>query len=501
MLPNTSDGKPAIDHNTKVKASIILPDLKKVDRNPAWIKYCIQDSKTQLYDGVYYDPPIKYQWTSKQPIKPKNVRIYECHVGMSSEEPKVATYRYFADNILPKIKDSGYTVVQIMAIMEHVYYACFGYQVTNFFAVCSRSGTPDDFKYLVDKAHELGLYVVLDLIHSHASTNVLDGINQFDGTDHQYFHGGPSGTHKLWDARLFNFSHWEVVRFLLSNLAWWIEEYHVDGFRFDAVTSILYKHHGIEYSFTGNYKEYFGDQCDLDGIVYLMLANYLIHTLKPEAITIAEDVSGMPTLCRPIAYGGIGFDYRLFMSIPDKWIKIIKESKDDNWNMGELAFTLTNRRYREPCIAYSESHDQAIVGDKTISMWLFGQEIYDGMSTLKPPSIVVDRGIALHKMIRLLTFTLGGEAYLNFMGNEFGHPEWIDFPRLGNNWSYRYCLRKWSLQTSKTLKFQFLYKFDMAIMKLDDMYGILNASHQYVSLAHETDKIIVYEKGKASFCV
>mmetsp|Transcript_22027 Transcript_22027/g.16408 ORF Transcript_22027/g.16408 Transcript_22027/m.16408 type:complete len:231 (+) Transcript_22027:886-1578(+) len=229
--------------------------------------------------------------------------------------------------------------------------------------------------------------VVMDLIHSHASTNVLDGISRFDGTDFQYCHAGAKGHHSQWDSMLFDYSKYEVLRFLLSNLAFYMEEYRFDGFRFDAITSILYHHHGIGVGFSGNYKEYFGVHVDVEGIVYLMLANDLIHQINPEAITIAEDVSGMPTLCRRVDEGGIGFDYRLSMYIPDMWIKILKELKDDDWNMGHITFSLTNRRWKEKCVGYAESHDQAIVGDKTISMWLFDREIYTSMSVFDHLSI------------------------------------------------------------------------------------------------------------------
>lgn len=443
---------------------------------------------------------MKYIWKYEKPtVQPTSHRIYECHIGMSSEEGKINSYRNFADDVIPRIKKNGYNTIQIMAIMEHVYYASFGYHVTNFQAVSSRFGTPDDFKYLVDKAHENGLLVVIDCIHSHASMNVMDGINSFDGTDHQYFHSGPKGYHKLWDSRLFNYSHWEVLRFLLSSLRLYMEEYKVDGFRFDAVTCIMFAHHGIHMSFSGSYHEYFGTAADNEGIVYLMLANYLIHKLNPYAISIAEDVSGMPTLCRPVVEGGIGFDYRLNMSIPDKWIQLLKEVKDENWNMGNITFTLTNRRDREKCIAYVESHDQAIVGDKTQSMWLFDKEIYDGMATTKPPTLVVDRGMALHKMLRLITFSLGGESYLNFMGNEFGHPDWIDFPRAGNGWSYHYCRRQWHLVDQPNSRFTLLNNFDRAMLELDSNFALLENRHQYITLAHEVDKVIAFERGDLLF--
>jgi 1,4-alpha-glucan branching enzyme len=416
----------------------------------------IQNKSNYLYDSVFWNPEEQYKWKFPQVKQPKNLRIYEAHVGMSSKEPKVSTYIEFADEVLPRIKTLGYTAIQLMAIMEHAYYGSYGYHVTNFFAISSRSGTPDDLKYLIDKAHSLELFVLIDVIHSHASANSMDGINLFDGTEYIYFHSGERGFHKLWESRLFNYNDWETLRFLLSNCAWYMDEYKFDGFRFDGVTSILYLNHGINYSFTGSYNEYFGENFDIDGGVYLMLANELIHMKNPEAITISEDVSGMPTLCRPISEGGFGFDYRLNMSVPDKWIQVLKEQKDEQWNMGNFCFTLTNRRHNEKHVTYCESHDQSIVGDKTIAMWLFDKEIYENMSISKTPTIVIDRGMALHKMIRLLTFSLGGEAYLNFIGNEFGHPEWVDFPRQGNNFSYHYCRRRWDLCDDVTLRYRFL---------------------------------------------
>ena len=378
----------------------------------------------------------------------------------------MSTYIEFADNILPRIRELGYNCIQLMAIQEHAYYASFGYHVTSFFAPSSRCGTPEELKYLVDKAHGMNITVIMDCIHSHASSNVFDGISQFDGTDHQYSHSGAKGKHSQWDSMLFDYSKYEVLRFLLSNLSYFLTEFQFDGFRFDAVTSILYHHHGIGVGFSGDYREYFGTHVDLDGILYLMLANTIIHEINPAAITIAEDVSGMPTLCRQVSEGGIGFDYRLSMYIPDMWIKHLKEMQDENWNMGHIAFNLTNRRFKEKCVAYAESHDQAIVGDKTHSMWLFDREIYHNMSK-HSQSMVVDRGVALHKMIRLVTIGLGGEAYLNFMGNEFGHPEWIDFPREGNGFSYHYCRRQWHLGDDEALRFSCLKKFDKAFNELE----------------------------------
>ena len=335
-----------------------------------------------------------------------------------------------------------------MAVMEHVYYGSFGYDVTNPFAVSSRCGSPDDLKYLVDTAHGLGIRVLLDVVHSHISKNTEDGLAGFDigqGEADNYFLAGERGYHAQWDSRILNYSNWEVLRYLLSNIRYWLDEYRFDGFRFDGVTSMLYQHHGIGVGFSGGYHEYFGPSTNVDAVTYLMLANELTHRLFPDAITIAEDVSGMPGLCRPVAEGGVGFDFRLAMAIPDFWIKTLKHTRDEHWKMTDIRHALCNRRYTEGTVGYAESHDQGLVGDKTVAMWLFDAEIYTGMSALQPPSAVVERGMALHMMIRMVTMAIGGEAWLGFMGNEFGHPEWLDFPREGNNWSFKFCRRQWSL--------------------------------------------------------
>lgn len=381
-----------------------------------------------------------------------------------------------------------------MAVIEHAYYGSFGYQVTSFYAASSRYGTPDELKRLVDEAHRLGLFVLLDVVHSHASKNVEDGLNQFDGTNSCFFHDGPRGEHSLWDSRLFNYTEYEVLRFLLSNLRWWHDEYQFDGYRFDGVTSMLYHSRGIGEGFSGHYDEYFGLNVDTDALIYLALGNYMLHKIDDQAITIAEDVSGMPTLGRPVSEGGVGFDYRLGMAIPDKWIELLKEKKDEDWNIGNIVHTLTNRRWMEKTIAYAESHDQALVGDKTLAFWLMDKEMYTHMSIDSPPSLIIDRGIALHKIIRLLTHALGGEGYLNFMGNEFGHPEWLDFPRFGNNESYHYARRQWNLVDDERLKYKFLNNFDREMNLLDEKYQWLASDPAHVSLKHESDKVIAFER-------
>ncbi|KAI8995068.1 glycoside hydrolase superfamily [Gaertneriomyces semiglobifer] len=495
VLPKKGNGDAAIPHGSKVKLSLIKPGGERIERIPALIRRAVQDlNVSPVYEGVFWNPPKKYAFKNKPPPKPTELRIYEAHVGISSPEPRVATYTEFKDKTLPRIAYLGYNAIQLMAVMEHPYYASFGYQVTNFFAPSSRCGTPEELMELIDAAHGLGITVLLDVVHSHASKNVLDGLNEFDGTDHCYFHEGPRGRHELWDSRLFNYGHHEVLRFLLSNLRYWIVEYGFDGFRFDGVTSMLYHHHGLSAAFGGGYDDYFGGAVDTEAIVYMMLANEIMHTLHPHIITIAEDVSGMPTLCRRVSDGGIGFDYRLAMAIPDMWIKYLKETRDEEWEMGHIVHTLTNRRWKEPAIAYCESHDQALVGDKTIAFWLMDKEMYTNMSDLTPLTPVVDRGLALHKMIRLITYGLGGEGYLNFMGNEFGHPEWLDFPRAGNNSSFHYARRQYNLIDDKLLRYKYLNEFDKAMHTLESQSHWLT-SGQYVSLKHESDKVIAFERG------
>ncbi|XP_066247178.1 1,4-alpha-glucan-branching enzyme [Euwallacea similis] len=503
VLPPTPQGTPLISHLEEVKIVVLTQDNRKEDRLSPYAPYVVEPPKEQgtIYKQLFYNPPEneRYIFKNKNPDRPKSLRIYECHVGIATQELGIGTYDNFTDNILPRIVKQGYNVIQVMAIMEHAYYASFGYQVTSFYAASSRYGTPEALKRMVDKAHEYGLTVLLDIVHSHASKNVMDGLNMFDGSESCYFHEGSRGVHSLWDSRLFNYSEYEIMRFLLSNIRWWVDEYRFDGFRFDGCTSILYHSRGVGQGFSGHYDEYFGLNVDTDGIVYVMLANHTVHILNPQAITIAEDVSGMPGTCRPVDEGCLGFDYRLAMAIPDKWIEILKKYKDEDWNLGNIVHTLTNRRWMEPNVAYAESHDQALVGDKTIAFWLMDKEMYTHMSKLSDPSPIIDRGLALHKMIRFITHALGGEAWLNFMGNEFGHPEWLDFPREGNNSSYHYARRQWNLVDDKMLKYEYLNEWDAAMNKAESSYGWLAAAPAYVSLKHEDDKIVVFERSGCLF--
>ncbi len=486
-------GRDALKSGQKVQA-VVVHDGQELRRIPAYAHYVVQDPVTIEWNAQIFEPEKPFVWTDAGFAPQKPLLIYECHVGMAQEEGRIGTYREFADNILPRIKDLGYDTIQVMAIMEHPYYASFGYQVTNFFAASSRYGTPEDLKYMVNRAHEMGIAVLLDVVHSHAAKNTREGLNEFDGTDYQYFHAGPEGDHPAWNTKLFDYGKPEVLHFLLSNLKFWMTEYHFDGFRFDGVTSMLYHDHGLGTAFT-SYDKYFSMNTDTQAVTYLTLAAELIHEINPQAIVIGEDMSAMPGLCRPVEEGGMGFDYRLAMGEPDMWIKMLKEQKDEDWDLWKIWYELTIRRPGEPVIGYAESHDQALVGDKTIMFRLCDADMYWHMDRASQ-SLVIDRGMALHKLIRLLTSTLGGEGYLNFMGNEFGHPEWIDFPREGNGWSYQYCRRQWSLADNGLLRYSYLNDFDRAMVKmLKDEQVLGGKTHNLYT--HQDDKVLAYSRGKA----
>ena len=468
------------------------------DRIPAYARRVVQDPETLIFNAQVWLPPSPYQWKCNdfQPAQTP-LFIYEAHVGIAQEKQKVGSYREFTNRILKRIIKAGYNTLQLMAIPEHPYYASFGYHVSSFFAASSRFGTPEELKELIDSAHAAGISVIIDIIHSHAVSNEVEGLSLFDGTRYQYFHDGPRGYHEAWDSRCFDFGKPQVLHFLLSNCKFWLDEYRVDGFRFDGITSMLYFHHGLGKAFT-SYADYFDDSVDEEALVYLVLANQLIHDVRPDAITIAEDISGMPGLAAPLSMGGIGFDYRFAMGVPDYWIRLTKDTADENWDLGNLWHELTNRREDEKTISYAESHDQALVGDQTLIFRLIGSDIYDHMS-IHDRNIRVDRGMALHKLIRLITLATAGSGYLNFMGNEFGHPEWIDFPRKENSWSYRYARRQWHLVDDTNLKYHLLARFDHDMIALAQQYRLLEIQGPALLFEHFGDKVIAFNRAGLLF--
>ncbi|MBQ5914809.1 MAG: alpha amylase C-terminal domain-containing protein [Alistipes sp.] len=461
------------------------------DRIPAYATRVVQDEVTKNYTAQFWNPEKPYKWHDKKfdASKLGDLLIYEAHVGMAQEEAKVGTYNEFTKKILPRIKEAGYNAVQLMAIAEHPYYGSFGYHVANFFAPSSRFGTPEELKKLIDTAHKMGIAVIMDLVHAHYVKNMNEGILDLDGSGHHYSKAGEAGYQQYWDSMIFDYGKGGVEHFLLSNVKYWLDEFHFDGFRFDGVTSMLYYHRG--YIDFDSREKFFDEGVDLDAVTYLTLANRLVHDFRPKATTIAEDVSGMPGVCCKIEDGGVGFDYRLGMAIPDFWIKMLKDTPDEDWNIWEMWSILTNRLPSVKTVAYAESHDQALVGDKTIAFRLLDKLMYDSMDR-KTENLVVDRGMALHKMIRLITITCGGEAYLNFMGNEFGHPEWIDFPREGNGWSCQHARRIWSIRDNEELRYGLLAEFDKAMIELVKENRILSDGYPYNLMMDEQNKTMVY---------
>ncbi|MCD8186695.1 MAG: alpha amylase C-terminal domain-containing protein [Rikenellaceae bacterium] len=479
-----------LTHGSKVKM-LVHGENGWQERIPAYIRRVVQHEETKNFNGQFWNPPQPFDWQEDTFVagKLRSLFIYEAHVGMAQEKEGLGTYLEFIEHILPRIQDLGYNAIQLMAIAEHPYYGSFGYHVSNFFAPSSKFGTPEELKLLVRTAHRMGIAVIMDVVHSHYVKNIHEGLNELDGTDCLYSPPGPAGNHPHWDSKLFDYSKEGVQHFLLSNLKYWMEEFHFDGFRFDGVTSMAYYHHG--YTEFDDRSKYFGPEVNEDALLYLTLANRLVHDFNPEAVTIAEDVSGMPGMCVPIGEGGIGFDYRLAMAEPDFWIKLLKEKRDEEWDIRQMWEVMTNRLPGIGTIAYCESHDQALVGDKTLAFRLMDQEMYENMNRAIP-SVVVDRGMALHKMIRLFTIALGGDAYLNFMGNEFGHPEWIDFPRAGNNWSYAYARRQWSLASNGFLRYSYLNDFDRDMIHLFKKYRILEMGYAWNLLMDDKNQTIVF---------
>lgn len=468
------------------------------ERLPSYVHRVVQDPVTKVFSAQVWEPEKPYKWKHKGPGPRPHPLIYECHIGMSSEDEKVASFEEFRTNVLPHVEKLGYDTLQIMALQEHPYYGSFGYQVSNFYALSSRFGTPEEFKHLVDDAHGRGIAVVMDIVHSHSVDNEAEGLSLFDGREDLYFYSGSQGHHPAWGSRCFDYGKSETKYFLLSNCKFWMEEYHLDGFRFDGVTSMLYWDHGLGRDFVG-YDNYFNAGVDENAVTYLALAAMLTKELNPDAITIAEDMSGMPGLAAPFASGGLGFDFRMAMGVADHWIKWLKEKSDEQWSMGEIWWELTNKRSDEKTISYAECHDQALVGDKTLIFRLMDKEMYTSMN-IDSKNLVVDRGMALHKMIRLLTLATAGDGYLTFMGNEFGHPEWIDFPRAGNGWSYKYARRQWSLCKPDYLRYKYLMNFDEDMIHLFRKENLLSFKPELIK-ADEQGKVLVFRRGSYIFAV
>ena len=468
------------------------------ERIPAYANRVVQDEVSHIFSAQVWAPEDQYKWQIEE-FKPNvsPLLIYECHIGMAQEREGVGTYVEFRDLVLPRIAKDGYNAIQIMAIQEHPYYGSFGYHVSSFFAPSSRFGTPEELKSLIDEAHRLGIAVIMDIVHSHAVKNENEGLGRLDGSHNQYFYGDHRREHPAWDSLCFDYGKNDVLNFLLSNCKYWLEEFRFDGFRFDGVTSMLYYNHGLGQAF-GSYGDYYNGGQDTNAITYLTLANKLIHQINPHAITIAEEMSGMPGLAAKIKDGGMGFDYRMAMGIPDYWIKMLKEKKDEDWHPTSIYWELTNRRADEKTVSYVESHDQALVGDKTVIFRLIDDKMYWHMMK-GDDDMTVARGIALHKMIRLVTIASINGAYLNFMGNEFGHPEWIDFPREGNGWSHKYARRQWDLVDRQDLQYHYLNDFDNAMVALVKKVKNFQSLPVEKLWEKDDDQVLAFKRGEYVF--
>ena len=461
----------ALAHGQLYKMSVHW-DGGQGERIPAWCRRVVQDSETKIFSAQVWAPEQPYVW-KKKTFKPNTapLLIYEAHIGMAQDEEKVGTYTEFKDKILPRVIEGGYNCLQLMAIQEHPYYGSFGYHVSSFFAPSSRFGTPEELKALIDEAHKNGIAVIMDLVQSHAVKNENEGLGNLCGDPNQFFYPGDRREHNQWDSLCFDYGKHEVIHFLLSNCKYWLTEFHFDGFRFDGVTSMLYYNHGLGIDFCG-YGDYFNGGQDDNAMCYLALSNKLIHEVNKNAITIAEEMSGMPGLAAKFA--------------------------DEDWGVFDIFWKLTDRRQDEKTISYAESHDQALVGDKTIVFRLIDSDMYWHFKK-GDENDVATRGIALHKMIRLVTASTINGGYLNFMGNEWGHPEWIDFPREGNGWSYKYARRQWNLVDNKELCYHWLGDFDKAMMQVIKSEKNFNQTPVIEIWHNDGDQVLAFSRGDLVF--
>lgn len=485
---------PAISHGSRYRVYFNTPN-GALERVPAWATYVLPDSDGNQYYAVHWEPPPEdvYKWKNKRPKVPKSFRIYECHVGISGIEQKISSFNEFISKVLPHIKNAGYNAIQLIGVIEHRDYSSVGYKVTNLFAVSSRFGTPNDFKHLVDEAHGLGLLVFLDIVHSYSAADELVGLSLFDGSNDCYFHTGKRGHHKYWGTRMFKYGDVDVLHFLLSNLKWWVVEYQIDGFQFHSLSSMMYTHNGFA-TFTGEMEEYCNQYVDKDALIYLILANEMLHELHPDIITIAEDATFYPGLCEPTSQGGLGFDYWVNLSVSEMWLWLLENAPYQEWNMNKIVSVLVNNQQsHEKMLLYTENHNQSISGGRSfaeIILRKFKEQPFGSED-------VTFRVSSLHNMVKLITFSISGSAYLNFMGNEFGHPNRVEFPMPSNNYSFNFANRRWDLLLEGV--HNNLFKFDMDMMRMDEHEQILSRGLPKVHHVNDFNMVISYIRGPLLF--
>nr|XP_002126483.1 1,4-alpha-glucan-branching enzyme-like isoform X1 [Ciona intestinalis] len=496
-IPPCYDGSCPIQHLSELKLVIETHDNQRLERISPWAKYVVQRGDDATFKWLFWNTPRnQIQKYTQRPSKPDRLRIYEAHIGIASDRYEVSSYRHFTRQVLPRIRDLGYNTLLLMALVEHPYYPSFGYQVTNYFAASSRYGTTAELKELIDTAHAMGIYVIMDIMHGESSKNILDGLNMFDGTEGGFFKQGKEGTNQEHNTRVFDYSKWETVRFLLSQLRFYLDEFQIDGFRFCGVTEMVYRDMETGRRMTDEYEQYFGTHMNLEAISYLMLMNDMLHKFYPEVTTIAEEMSGLPCITRLVSEGGLGFDYKMAMDIPEKWMKLISNTRDEDWCMEYIQNFLTNQRPGEKRIAYVENHEQNEASLMTLSRNLIGNS---PMSETEQLTISLDRGLSLYKMIRLLTHAFTGQGYMNFIGNEFGHPDWVELPSPANNDSYKFARRQLYLADNDQLRYKYLKRYDTAINKLEQNFAWLKSNQSVVTRKHEDDKVFVFERAGLIF--
>lgn len=367
--------------------------------------------------SVVYDL-TQYQWQDAGWMENRKhnqrlegpINVYEIHLGSwrRKEGNQWLTYRELAEQLVPYAKELGYTHIEMMPVAEHPYDGSWGYQVVGYFAPTSRFGTPDDFRYFVDAAHQAGLGVIVDWVPAHFPKDE-HGLGYFDGT-HLYEHADPrQGEHKDWGTFIFNFGRAEIRNFLISNALFWLEQYHIDGLRVDAVASMLY----LDYSRkSGEWvPNKYGGRENLEAVEFLKRFNQQLHEHFPDVLTFAEESTSWPMVSRPVHLGGLGFDMK--------------------WNMGWMHDMLSYfqqdpiyRRYHHNSLtfammyAYSEnfilsfSHDEVVYGKRSLLNKMPGDEWRKFAN--------------LRALFAYMTAFPGKK--LNFMGSEFA--QW-------NEWNFQ----------------------------------------------------------------
>ena len=292
--------------------------------------------------------------------------VYEVHLGswrrVPSDDNRPLTYREMADTLVPYARDLGFTHIELMPVMEHPYAPSWGYQVIGFFAPTSRFGTPDDFRYLVDECHRHGLGVILDWVPGHFPTDE-HGLARFDGTA-LYEHADPrKGFHQDWGTLIFNYGRNEVRTFLLSNALYWLEQFHIDGLRVDAVASMLY----LDYSRKpGEWvPNEHGGRENLEAVSFLQQLNTITHGQAPGTITVAEESTSWPAVSRPTYVGGLGFSYKWNMGWMHDMLEFVEQDPvHRRWHHGKVTFSMLYAFTENFVLPFS--HDEVVHGKRSM---------------------------------------------------------------------------------------------------------------------------------------